>query len=442
LRLFHLGAAPLGDFEAGWALQALDLARGQPFNFGPQPLYVLFTSLAFALLSGSNGLARLLPALAGSSLVLLPLFLRRWTNGTTGLRQAGLIFAFGVAVDPGLVALSRLAGGLMPALAFSLLAVVLYANRRPILAGIFAGLALLAGPAVLHGALVLAAAWGLSRLLDKSLANAPNPDDTAETIPVEESEPVFVFSANLLRPTLFSAGAVLLLAGTLFLRAPQGLGALVGTLPAYLTGWAQPSGVPALRLLAGLLFYQPLVLVFAVIGLARGWMALAAPQPITQRSALLAARLSLWAAVALAFGRSISPPGRRPGHCCAVGAGGPGAGPPPAGWRRCPNAPGSRWPGAAVNRPCGAILDQLAWPGAPSRDAAVRGIDPGRLVHGVHCYAVGCGRLVHAGRAPGIGLGRQHLPAVGPALQHLGDGLPAAQQRPGAVERFTLCRAD
>jgi len=29
LRLAQLGAAPLGDVEAGWALQALDLVRGQ-----------------------------------------------------------------------------------------------------------------------------------------------------------------------------------------------------------------------------------------------------------------------------------------------------------------------------------------------------------------------------------------------------------------------------
>ena len=313
LRLFHLGAAPLGDAEAGWALQALDLARGQAFTFGPQPLYVLFTSLAFSLLGGSNGLARLLPALAGSSLALLPLFCQRWVNGSKILRLGGLIFAFGVAIDPGLVALSRSTGSLMPALAFSLLAAALYANRRLVLAGIFAGLALLSGPAVLHGALLLAAAGGLIHLLEKSLADMPEATGfaaleaahvgglvTAEAA-AAKAEPAFDFSAKLLRPTLLSAGAVLLLAGTLFLRVPQGLGALVGAVPAYLSGWAQPSGVSPLNLLGGLLFYQPLVVVLALISLGRGWFNLAASLPNAQHEARLAVRLSLWALVALAL---------------------------------------------------------------------------------------------------------------------------------------------
>ncbi|HNT23531.1 MAG TPA: hypothetical protein PKM21_04150 [Anaerolineales bacterium] len=311
LRLAQLGAAPLGDVEAGWALQALDLVRGQEFTFGPQPLYVLFTSQLFALLGSSNALARLLPALAGSSLPLLPLFLGRWISGSQRLRWAGLIFAFGMAIDPGLVALSRQAGSLVPALAFSFLAVALYAARRPVPAGILAGLALLSGPAVLHGALTLAAAFGLSHLLDKNLASIAAPAatgtgdadaDLASNLPGEapaEQAAAFDFSAHLLRPALLSAGVVLLLAGTLFLRVPQGLAALFGSLPGYISGWVQPSGISLLHLLAGLAFYQPLVLIFALIGLGRALFDLTTLPTNAQLGPRLALRLGLWVLAAL-----------------------------------------------------------------------------------------------------------------------------------------------
>src|SRR5512139_2142038 len=69
VRLLRLGTAPLSEFESGWALQALGLSQGGSILLGTQPLYVLFTSLLFALLGSSNGLARTLPALAGSALV-------------------------------------------------------------------------------------------------------------------------------------------------------------------------------------------------------------------------------------------------------------------------------------------------------------------------------------------------------------------------------------
>ena len=57
----------------------------------------------------------------------------------------------------------------------------------------------------------------------------------------------------------------------LFLRLPQGLGALADTIPAYLNTWVVSSGIPILRLPASLLVYQPLVLIFGLIGVVRLW---------------------------------------------------------------------------------------------------------------------------------------------------------------------------
>ena len=179
LRLFQLSAAPLSDEEANWALQALDLFSGRQPQLGAQPAYVLLTGLSFAIFNSSTFLARLLPALAGSLLVLLPAVLRPLSGETIHLRVAGLVLAFGFALDPGLVVMSRTAGSLIPALAFGILAMALFARRWMIAAGIAAGLALLSGPALMHGLLILAISWGVYRLVVQKPGRQPQEDPPA-----------------------------------------------------------------------------------------------------------------------------------------------------------------------------------------------------------------------------------------------------------------------
>jgi len=81
----------------------------------------------------------------------------------------------------------------------------------------------------------------------------------------------------------------------MFLRVPQGLGALGQILPDYLNGWLHPGEVPALRLPAALLIYQTLALVFGLAAAVRGWIAARSGL----RGAYLAQLLSLWALVTL-----------------------------------------------------------------------------------------------------------------------------------------------
>ena len=70
LRLLNLGAAPLSDQEAGWALQALQIARPETAaasqGSGAQPAYVILTGLTFIFLGANDFLARFWPALAGA----------------------------------------------------------------------------------------------------------------------------------------------------------------------------------------------------------------------------------------------------------------------------------------------------------------------------------------------------------------------------------------
>jgi hypothetical protein len=276
LRFAWLGGPALSDYEATWALQALGTAQGERVLLDPQPGYVLLTGLMFFVFSSTDFLARFLPALAGSLIVLLPIFFRSSLG-----RSAALLMAFGLALDPGLVTISRLAGGPMPAASFGLLALgALYLRRWP-LAGVLAGLALLSGPFLFHGALI----FGLTALAGILLVRAglllP-----FWTFTEEHAETTRGARTGL----IWLAGTVVLL-GTLFGMAPQGLGAMVSALPAYLAGWVRSSEMPALRLAAMLPLYQPLVVLLGIFAIFRAWRD-------DREEYILARWLSLWAVLA------------------------------------------------------------------------------------------------------------------------------------------------
>src|SRR5687768_4371410 len=153
-RLIQLGACPLTDSEATLALQALDIAQGTRPLLGPQPGYILFSSILFAIIEATTFMARFVPAIVGSLLVFVPYFFREKIKP-----RPALILAFLFALDPGLVALSRQAGGTILVVTFLLFAWAMWINRRAVPAGIFAGLALLSGPSLWAGLLALGLTW-------------------------------------------------------------------------------------------------------------------------------------------------------------------------------------------------------------------------------------------------------------------------------------------
>lgn len=272
LRLANLRALPLNDHEAEWALQAYEIATGKPVLPGPQPLYLTLTAVVFGFFGSSEALARLWPVLLGSGLVALPYLLRHRLG-----RVTAVLMAFGLALDPGLVAAARLAGGPMSALTTGLLALAVWLTGRYILAGVFAALALLSGPAVLAGLVGLLIAWALGRVAGL--------DQRA----IEGGWGRLRPSRDELRQFGLAAGSTLLLTGTLFLRFPQGLSALGGVFAAYFAGWWTPATVPVAQLLLALPVYQPLALLFGLAAIVRAW---------TQNRTLGRA-LSLWFGVAL-----------------------------------------------------------------------------------------------------------------------------------------------
>lgn len=251
LRLLLLGTAPLSDTEALWALQAHQIAAGEHPPLGAQIAYIHLTAALFYLFQSTNFLARLVPALTGAALTWFPYLFRK------RLRPApGLLLSIFLALDPGLVALSRQAGSPILALTFALFALAFWDNDRPRPAGLFVGLALLSGAALWPGLLGLGLTWGLWRAW-------LSPQFFGETIPSPPKDR---------KTALAYAGGVLLLLGSLFLLSPAGLTAWLNGLPAYLRGWWAPSYVPAWRLPVALLTYEPLALGLALVGGLRAWL--------------------------------------------------------------------------------------------------------------------------------------------------------------------------
>lgn len=277
VRFYNLGGAPLSDSEAKWALQALEVTQNNSSisdtTFGPQPAYIFLTGILFGIFGSSNFLARFWPALAGVLLVLLPFILSRPSSwgGLYDLsinRKAALILALALALDPGLVTVSRTAGGPMMALAFGLLAIGLLRLKNPLLAGISAGLALLSGPTIILGGLVILAAWVIYKYLVQSAWQRSSSEETESDLhqlPQKEQ----ALKSKFLKPFLISAGTTVLVVGTMFLIFPQGIGAWFGSIPAFISGWFAPSVVPPSRLIAALIVYELFAVVFGVIIIVR-----------------------------------------------------------------------------------------------------------------------------------------------------------------------------
>ena len=281
-RLIQLGASPLTDSEAALALQALHIAQGEVPLLGSQPGYILLTSILFAVINTTNFMARLIPALVGSTLVFAPYFFREKIKP-----RPALILAFLVAIDPGLVALSRQAGGTILAVTFLLFAWGQWRNGRPIPAGIFAGLALLSGPSLWAGLLVLGLTW----LFLQGMKSKPVSESTDKSPVSNPQSPITKHQllAPEYRPALLSLLITLLFGGTLFFLSPNGLSAWLSALPEYLKGWTAASPLTFGRVLLTFFAYETLGIFLAILSLIRGYR-MKSPRIL---------RLGLWLSVAL-----------------------------------------------------------------------------------------------------------------------------------------------
>ncbi len=170
-RLVVLNVVPLTPAEAAAALTSLDAVRGAGWPSGigeASPLLSVGNAWLFALFGAGDGVARLLPALMGTLLVLLP-FLWRERLGEWGAVAASLV----LLCSPTLLFAARHLEPTMVGLfgaALLLTATILPRPKADLVAALGLAVGMTGGPAFYDLLLAAAVAWGLDRLLSSERA--------------------------------------------------------------------------------------------------------------------------------------------------------------------------------------------------------------------------------------------------------------------------------
>lgn len=257
LRLVDLDARPMGNAEATRALGAWHLAQGrEPASVG-SPLLTHGTALVFFIFGANDFTARLLPALVGALMAVVPYFWRERLG-----REGALLAAFLLAVSPlGLFA-SRSLGPEALAAACGLglaTALVRFADtgapRALYASAALLGLLLASGPGAYFVLLALAAVavavWALSR---RGIPPATALRDRLNAARANLRTAVFVF--------LGTAAGV----GALLLFHVAGLRGLADVLDAWWHGFGGGVEMPWFSPIVWPLLYEPVVWVFGLIG--------------------------------------------------------------------------------------------------------------------------------------------------------------------------------
>jgi hypothetical protein len=140
LRLWRLGEMNFTLAEAQVAQGAWLMSMGDASGLPGNMSYAGLSALLFYLFEPSFFFARLMPALLGSSLILLPWFWRDRLG-----EKVALVLAFGLALDPILLSFSRQIVTPVFVLAGLAWAVTALKHRRPVSVGIMLAVAFLGG---------------------------------------------------------------------------------------------------------------------------------------------------------------------------------------------------------------------------------------------------------------------------------------------------------
>lgn len=266
LRFLALDSAPLSSEEAAQALAAWNWLNANPSQWTGSPLLFAFDGLVFLLGGAHDAAVRLLPAIAGSAVVLFPIMLRR-ELGHVGALVASAI----MALSPSLVLFSRVGSGTMAAVCFAF-AAVLFAWRYQsdqtawylYLAPVSAALALLASSEVWTVVLALGIYAALQlRRARSTLSQGPE---------VLGSDRAGIRTARVWLRTVAIGVLVFVGIGSLFMTHREGIGAAIDLLGLWLQGLA-PGGSP-MDLLRVLVIYEPLVFFLGVTAVIDALLAL------------------------------------------------------------------------------------------------------------------------------------------------------------------------
>ncbi len=259
LRFILLGKIPLIESEASWALQAWQIWKGESIRTGSMIGYLSFTEALFSIFGSGNFVARFWPALVGSFIIWIPFYFRERLG-----RITGLVLAAGLALDPALVSLSRIADSPIPALVFLLLFAAAFHQHRLNWSLLFLFLALFSGPAFWLGIVGLGAALVLSSILGyldlKGYIHSRYSDFQ------NNQNKAWSAAGEFFLPALVVLGI-----GSFFFSQVQGLSAWMASLPEFFMSWITPTGVSSVKVLAVLVLSNPLIILFGVLGFLSAW---------------------------------------------------------------------------------------------------------------------------------------------------------------------------
>lgn len=248
LRLVLLGAMTYTQNELVLVNRALQISQRVSTATSTVPVYSGLTGWLFFLFGPSNFLGRVLPALVGASLLLLP-----WLWKEQLGQKAALILCFALALDPTYLVFSRAIHGGIFAIAGLLWTLTLIKNDRPLLAGVSLTIAFLSGPSFWSFLLIFGLILAISKVINPELGKALFP---------------FQFRNGKKDWIRLAAGFVVsaFLIMTSFLLQPSGMGGAASGLVSFFENFAQPFDRPIYHMIYLLLAHSYLPLIIFLIG--------------------------------------------------------------------------------------------------------------------------------------------------------------------------------
>ena len=251
LRLVTLDSMVYTQNELVLVNQALQVLQKIPAATSTVPVYTGLTGWLFFLFGAGNFLARLLPALAGASLVLLP-----WAWKDHLGQKAALILSFALAFEPTFLVFSRAIHGGIFAIAGLLWAFTFLKQNKAPLAGFALAVALLSGAAFWSFLLIIGLSWLAAHMIQPDLAKQ-----------------VFVFRLADRNQAWFSFGVTFFASSILILTSlllnPSGLGGVASGLIAFAQNFVLPFEKPIYHSIYLLLAHSILPLILFLVGYSR-----------------------------------------------------------------------------------------------------------------------------------------------------------------------------
>ena len=274
LRLWRLGSMRFTLAEAHIAQSTWQMAIGKATELPGNMSYAGLSALLFTLFEPSFLFARLMPALFGSSLILVPWFWRDRIGKT-----AALLLAIGLAIDPILLSFSRQIVTPIFVVAGLAWAATALKYKRPVLTGALLALAFLGGYSFWMVALIGSVAY---------LVLPKNETQSVDLTPFR--------SKSFLLPFLTSFAISLAVISSAFLLHTEGLGGIAAGLVDFVHLFAKTYELPVYQPIIIAIAYSILPLIFSFWSLVDD---LRAKQPIRNLPFLIGWGLSLLLCVLL-----------------------------------------------------------------------------------------------------------------------------------------------